>query len=399
VSRIRRVVSKTLLILVFALLAGVWTTGSGSKAFAASSLGVLPAMVKPAWGLTPVAVFGDDQRREVPEELAHLAGKIGMLYELQTQTLCTAFCVAPNTIATAAHCLFQPRDGRLPNLSAITFRLDYNGLLLTSGIEGRRTGYPNHNISVGITEFTTEPPLSAPQDWALVKLERPICRFGVLAAIALSTTDLIEAARRRLIFQLSYHWDYERWQLAYSSRCAIERSFNGLEWHEIKRHFTDPESLVLHNCDTGAASSGSPILMDTSAGPVVVGLNVGTFSPTRLVLHKGSVVRRLKEDVVANTAVNATAFAGIIPSLAEGEMVQSSAEILEMQHYLRIAGLYAGALDGVFGRATRAAIQTYERLSHGLSTGLPSRAVLARLQREFAEQDTVQSAVEDRHEP
>ncbi len=383
----RRALLKLLRVLVAALPIAGMIGGAVPGAHAGAALRATSVMPEPASVVSLAAVFGEDQRRDVPDNLAYLAGRIGMLYELQAQTLCTAFCVAPNTIATAAHCLFQPREGRMPDLSAITFRLDHKGLLLSSGIEGRRSGSAKHNISVGTTEFSTEPPLSAPQDWALAKLEHPICRFGVIPVIGLSTADLIEAARRRLIFQLSYHWDYKHWRLAYSSRCTIDRSFNGLDWRDIGQHFTDAESLVLHDCDTGWASSGSPILMDTSAGPVAVAVNVGTYTPTRLVLLQGSVVRRLRTDVVANTAVNAITFAGIVQSLAQGVMVQSPAEISEMQRHLKAQGLYSGEVDGVFGRATRAAIRAHEKLSHAPLTGLPSRALLSQLRRAHADPD------------
>ena len=58
--------------------------------YLAGSLGVQLAVSPP---LTPVAVFGEDNRVELPDKYGVLEGKIGMLYEQSTQTLCTAFCV------------------------------------------------------------------------------------------------------------------------------------------------------------------------------------------------------------------------------------------------------------------------------------------------------------------
>ncbi len=339
----------------------------------AASLSV--AMASQAWA----AVFGEDTRGPVPGEYAHLAGRIGMVYEPDTQTLCSAFCVAPNVVATAAHCLFQPRSGRLPNLHDMSFRLDYRDLSLSSGLEGRLDGAPKHSVAVGTTYFGKEPPLSAPKDWALAKLDRSICKFGVLKIAPRPTEELVTASQQERIFQLSFHWDYAHWELAYSGRCRIGRSFKGIEWPYIRQHFSSAEDLLLHDCDTGGASSGSPLLMDTADGPVVVGLNVGTYTRTRLLLSQGDVVRRQKPDIIANTAVNARAFADVVAPLAVQPMIASAAEVIDLQKELQARNLYTGPIDGIFGRGTRSAIRAYENLRGDTLTGLPSRLLLMNL--------------------
>ncbi len=330
---------------------------------------------------TPVmaAVFGEDSRRDVPSAYAALAGRIGMIYEPGTQTLCSAFCVAPDVVATASHCLFQPRNGRLPNLFDMSFRLDYRDMSLSSGIAGRSAGTPKHRIAVGTTRFGKEPPLSAAKDWALAKLQRPVCKFGRMKVSPQPTKDLIEASRQRRIFQLSYHWDYSHWRLAYSQPCRIGWSFKGIEWRYIRQHFSGAEDLLLHDCDTGGASSGSPILMETEDGPVVVGLNVGTYTRTRLLLSQGNVVRRQEPDIIANTAVNAQAFAHVVEPLDSRTMITSEQEVIDLQKELQARNLYTGPIDGIFGRGTRSAIRAYESLRGDTLTGLPSRHLLTTL--------------------
>ncbi|RIA54972.1 protease YdgD [Dichotomicrobium thermohalophilum] len=341
--------------------------------------GVLAAGVMLSVGNAAAAVFGEDTRRDVPQSYAHMAGQIGMIYEPDTQTLCSAFCVAPNVVATASHCLFQPRKGRLPNLFDMSFRLEYRDLSLSSGIAGRMAGTPKHSVAVGTTRFGKEPPLSAPKDWALAKLERPICKFGTMNVSPRATDELIEASRERRIFQLSYHWDYTHWKLAYSDRCKIRRSFKGIEWRYIRQHFSGADDLLLHDCDTGGASSGSPILMDTTDGPVVVGLNVGTYTRTRLLLSQGDVVRRQKPDIIANTAVNVRAFAPVIGPLATRTMISTEREVIDLQKELQARNLYTGPIDGIFGRGTRSAIRAYESLRGETMTGLPTRLLLTTL--------------------
>jgi len=355
-------------------------TVRGAKAAARYGAGALVFAAPMVFGLNAsAAVFGEDNRQDVPAAYADLASMIGMIYEPDTQTLCSAFCVAPNVVATASHCLFQPRKGKLPNLFDMTFRLEHKDLSLSSGISGRGTGAPKHGVAVGTTRFGKEPPLSAPKDWALAKLERPICKFGTLKVAPRPTDDLLRVSGERRIFQLSYHWDYTHWRLAYSGRCDIRRSFKGIQWRYIRQHFSGAEDLLLHDCDTGGASSGSPILMDTAQGPVVVGLNVGTYTRTRLLLSQGDVVRRQKPDIIANTAVNAQAFAPVIGPLSSRAMISSEQEVVDLQKELQARNLYTGSIDGIFGRGTRSAIRAYESLRGETMTGLPTRLLLTTL--------------------
>lgn len=353
--------------------------GSVSAAYAATRYpaGELPA-AKP--GVTPVAIFGSDDRRDLPDTMSPLEGRIGMLYEQSTQTLCTAFCVEKDVIATAAHCLFQAKNGRLPDLGEVTFRLSYGGTQLNAGIFGRRTPFTKHYIAVGTTAFNNEPPLSAPRDWALVKLERAICRFGTIPIVTQPVPELIKKSDENKIFQVAYHWDYKHWQLAYSTPCRIQRDYDQIRWRFIRQHFIDHEQLLLHTCDTGGASSGSPILLDSGepSAPVAVAINVGTYTRTRILLKKGEVVKRLSPDIIANTGVNGTAFHHVIPELASSEMIASHEDMVRLQSELTIRGLYSGTLDGELGRATRAAIVAFESSVGALPTGLPTVALLRR---------------------
>lgn len=328
----------------------------------------------------PVAIFGSDDRRLLPDNLSALEGKIGMLYEQSTQTLCTAFCVGKSVIATAAHCLFQPKNNRLPNLEDVTFRLNYGTTTQTAGILGRRTPFTKNYIAVGTTTFNNEPPLSAPRDWALVKLERPVCSFGFLKVDPRPVPELIKASEENKIFQVAYHWDFEHWKLAYSMPCRIQRDYEQIKWRFIRQHFIDYDQLLLHNCDTGGASSGSPLLLmsDIPSAPVAVAINVGTYTRTRLLMRKGQVAKKLDPDIIANTGVNGTAFNHIIAQMENAEIINTKEEMVKVQTELRVRGFYSGTLDGTLGRETRAAIVQFEESSGTQPTGLPTQALLRR---------------------
>ncbi len=336
---------------------------------------VYPLDPAPRTNVQSVAIFGEDDRQELPEKYSGLEGKIGMIYEPVSQTLCTAFCVAPDVVATAAHCLFQTKAAKLPAISSLSFRLDYGKVSTSSGLAGSRKGVEKNFVAVGTTKFNQEPPLSAPLDWALARLERPICSFGVLDVQPKSVTELAQATAEKKIFQVAYHWDYQHWKLAYSGACAVSRSFS-LQWRAIQQHFSDSQDLVLHDCDTGGASSGSPILMDTPQGPVAVAINVGTYTRTRLFMRQGHVVKRMKPDVIANTGVNARAFKHIIDELKSAQILETPAEVQQLQVELKARALYKGNIDGELGRGTRNAIRQFEIMSGLAVTGLPTRKIL-----------------------
>lgn len=359
-------------------LIGAFFALSASGAAAAGNLFPQSLSTKMGDRLQPVAVFGEDDRQDLPEELGALEGKIGMLYEDSTQTLCTAFCVDKNIVATAAHCLFQPKNGNYPDLDNVQFRLNYGTIQQQAGIYARKTPFTKHSIAVGTTAFNNEPPLSAPRDWALVKLEKPVCSFGALKVEPRSVEDLIKESGKGRIFQVAYHWDYKHWQLAYSRPCGIEKDYDQIKWKFIKKHFIDSQQLLLHKCDTGGASSGSPILYkdELTKLPSVVAINVGTYTRTRILLRKGQVVKKLDPDIIANTGVNVQAFERVINSLRSADLINSYEDMISLQQELKVRGLYNGDIDGRLGRGTRSAIVDFEQLVGLDPTGLPSYSLL-----------------------
>jgi hypothetical protein len=371
---------KTGLVLLSVAALAVSGTAAQASPDAARSAGL--TRLTPGALVKPAAVFGADERREVPERYSALEGRIGMLYEPVTQTLCTGFCVAPGVVATAAHCLFQAKKGRLPDLGALSFRIDYGKISLSTGIAGARTGVASHYVAAGTTRFRQAPPLSAPEDWALARLERPVCRFGFLDVEPHTPSELIRAAKDGRIFQVAYHWDWRHWQLAYGGPCVISRNFNRIRWRFIKQHFANPQDLILHDCDTGGASSGSPLLMDTPRGVVAIGVNVGTYTRARILLRYGRVVKRLKPDVIANTGVVGSAFADVIPSLDRAQIIEPREDIMRMQQALHDRGMLSSAVDGEYGKATRKAIRRFEKVNNMPVTGLPTAALLNRLMEE-----------------
>ena len=343
------------------------------KLAAKSDRGAMPALRH------PVAVFGEDERGPLPARLRPVQEKMGLLFNRRSRTVCTAFCVARDTIATAGHCLYRTAGERPPQLADFWFARNFDAVRDHARIAGHGTGGAAQHVVSGSSRLSIRPPIDASKDWALVRLARPVCARGFLPVRAMGGDDIIAAAREGRVFQISYHYDYTPWKLAYSHACAVRKSFDTADWSIIAQDFSDTGALLLHTCDTGGASSGSPLLIETPTGPEVIGINVGTYEQSKVFMQNGKVTKRLKADNVANTAVSATAFAARLDAFREAAILASPAQLRELQQLLTERQLFAGPVDGTYGAALRAAIEAYETAQGLPVTGLATQALLKRL--------------------
>ncbi len=346
--------------------------------------------------LVPVAVFGKDQRRRLPKPYKKLDQQIGLLHNRATNTLCTAFCVAPDMIATASHCLFGNKKRRRLHLSSFLFKLKTGQKNRSSyaRLAGSRSKQTRQYIITGTSKLNRRPPIGAAKDWAIVRLQRDACKNGWLKTVSLSHERLQRAARDRKLFQVAYHMDFQNWKIAYSRACSVNRTYGGLSWRKIRKHFASPKSLILHQCDTGEASSGSPLLMDSHAGPVVVGINVGTYQQREVVLRNGKVIRRSKYRTIANTAVSSAAFIRKISLLQRADIIEKRDDMKALQSGLKDRKFYNGAVDGIYGARTERAIKSFERATNRPVTGLATLSLLADLARTGSEPVSIDTSAD-----
>lgn len=350
-------------------------------------LGLLSAEIAAAAGLPrgdgaaatslvqPVAVFGRDDRTTLPQRLAGVASRIGVLFNNPARTVCSAFCVAPGVIATAAHCVSvsSPQGARL-RAADFFFARAYDRERDYARIEGFAFGSAAQHIYTGDFRLHVRPPIDAARDWALVRLERPVCDGGLPVRPASSDNILAMAAAGRL-FSVSYHRDLPSWRPTYAGPCHAARDFDASKWEAIAPDFESPDEIILHTCDTGGASSGSPILAETPEGPVVVAINVGTYVQSRLITQ-GKVAARQQTDTIANTAVNARVFADQIARFETAEMLRAGNPVRQLQEHLAALGYYSGRADGDYGPVLKGAIVAYERARGRPVTGLATMPLL-----------------------
>jgi protease YdgD len=350
-------------------------------AASAAAASVWTPKIKPSMQVlvTPIAVFGTDDRVPLPTSRQALGQSVGLLYEAASHTICSAFCVGDATIATAGHCIFRTQGEPSLKTSGFTFRLPSARTATSSRIAGVQQGTGAQFVAASSSRLSVYPPIDAAHDWALIRLEAPICARRALPVSRRPAEELVKLSAQDRVYQVGYHRDFGNWQLALGTPCAIRRGFAAADWKTISRDFTDAEHVILHTCDTGGASSGSPLLIDGPAGPEVIGINVGTYVQSRVLTQNGEVVHRYKADSVANTGVSAEAFMPQLLAFTRADILPTRAKLRELQILLAAEGHYAGQHDGTYGPELRAGIERFERAEGRPETGLATRGLLARL--------------------
>ncbi len=330
---------------------------------------------------TPVAVFGADDRVTLPAKYTREQNAIGLLIDMRTRSVCTAFCVSEAMIATAGHCLFKTAGERKPRLTDFWFARNYDQVRDLTRIAGHDTGSAAQNVLAGSMALKVSPPIDASSDWALVRLARPACT-SVLDLAPMTQEAAIRESRAGRVFQIAYHRDFTLWRQAYSRPCEVERAFPGVKSLTIAADFKAPDAILLHTCDTGGASSGSPVLVEpegreNGGRPKVIGINIGTYVQSRnSVDARGSTP---KPEAIANTAVSVASFIDRLASFKASTIINSAAGIRDLQDRLKALGHYDGALDGSYGSGLQRAIEAYEIANTLPVSGAATQALNERL--------------------
>lgn len=256
----------------------------------------------------PVAVFGTDDREALPQPRAMLAGKIGML-ALGEATFCTAFCVGTDTIATASHCLLGTEQTPGPDLERVVFKMGQHEATPAKLAGESRSSIRSH-LKSGTPLLRVTPPIAAVRDWAVVRLAKPVCRSGGLPLSKLSRDGIEREAKAGNVYQVAMHRDVAPDALVIAGACLITTSFPQAGAEAIAQDFLDPQSVLMHTCDTGPGSSGSPLLIDGPNGPEVIGINVGTYVLARASASTSSAdgAPARASEAIANTAIESERF-------------------------------------------------------------------------------------------
>jgi hypothetical protein len=317
-------------------------------------------------------VLGSDDRKALSEQpLDRLLGTtIGQLSNSKTRALCTAFCVRSDVIATAAHCLFGPNA----NVSESEFEL--NGS--STKIAGHAT--PVAHVISGTMSFALSPPINATSDWALAKLANPVCTAGGLALSTATPSDLVTVTKDQPLFQAGFHTDTDDAdRMMISTPCRVPEKFVRVSRSVIDQDFAGAEALILHTCDTGSGSSGSPMMIMGAHGVEVVGVNVGTYVRERPSIARKILPTRYRRDTIANTGVSVTRFAERLRELDHLDVIEQPKTLRELQTLLTDEGWFSGPRDSRWSVELRTAIERFERIEGRPIRGIPDTATLGLL--------------------
>ncbi|MGH1418230.1 MAG: peptidoglycan-binding protein [Hyphomicrobiaceae bacterium] len=331
-----------------------------------------------------VAVFGKDSRRILPKSRRDLSGKVGLLYDRSARSVCSAFCVAPNIVATAAHCLSATQRRRNHRLNNFTFQLGLKNNKNSTRIAGARHGLAALNVTTGTDHLRLRPPIDAARDWAFIRLERNICRHGHFKLSRRPIRKILKLAAKKKVYQPAFHRDFGNWKLALDVACPVSRSFPGTSWKTVKRDFQTADKLILHKCDTAGASSGSPLVVDGPDGPEAVAINVGTYLRAKMIMQNGRVMKKMDSKTIANTAVHAAPLRLKLQNFIKTPPLTRKSQVRELQQHLKSAGFYRGSIDGLYGPRMRFAIEALQRRMVLPVTGLASTRLLTLMRQQNA---------------
>lgn len=323
------------------------------------------------------AVFEQDQRHVLTGANLKLSAYIGTLRmarpgAVQSPPMCTAFCVAPDMIATASHCLFGTTDIKGPDLSELVFATASRPGDV-SPIAGSANGTESQNIVSGTTRLNVTPPIDAANDWAVARLAMPVCHSGGLTLHEGKIGD-------QTLYQIAMHRDLPDTELRKDGPCAVGRNYPESSGELITRDFENPSAILFHRCDTGPGSSGSPMLVDGNGGPEVAAINVGTYVIAHAVVQARADDSANVSVPIANTAVAARQFAAAIAILSGRSIVSTADDVRRLEALLNRRGLLQASPNGHFTLQTARALAAYEMQTGRSPSGLPTREILRALE-------------------
>lgn len=209
-----------------------------------------------AVGQTP-GIIGSDSRVVIAAEDRrwHAVGRLNR----ETGGFCTAVLIGPMEALTAAHCLWDQLRRRWVDPESLHFVPGY-----------RRGTYLGHarvaryRLAEGITIDDQGHPESLLDDWAVLELTLDLAAGAGIEPMALAEENDRPALAGRAIASGGYSRDRPHLPVKVEPCRALGVIENG--------------RLLLHDCDSRAGSSGSPIVVEEAGRLVVVGIQSAVVS-------------------------------------------------------------------------------------------------------------------------
>ena len=227
----------------------------GATALLAALLGIAAAPAEASG--QPVGIIASDNRVviEADDRRWHAVGRLNR----ETGGFCTAVLIGPKEALTAAHCLWDQARRRWVEPEVLHFVPGYRrGTYLG---HARVTGY---RLAEGIAIDPKGHPESLLDDWAVLELTLDLKAGAGIEPMALAAA----AARPSLAGQPIASGGYSRDRPHLPVKVQPCRALGVIE----------SGRLLLHDCDSSAGSSGSPIVVEQAGRLVVVGIQSAVVS-------------------------------------------------------------------------------------------------------------------------
>jgi protease YdgD len=207
-------------------------------------------------GDSPSGIKGIDNRVVADSAVApwNAIGRIST----STGSYCTGVLIAPDRVATAAHCLWREKTLRWLPVYEISFLAGYR-----DGKYQERAAIASYFLPNGIVDQQKRG-LRKTGDWAILKLRKPINAKIKPIPLADFTQAFWKKTRRKgmSLIQAGYSYDQSEF-LTQHAGCSITL-------------FYRDDALMHHNCDATRGDSGSPIMIKRRGKYRLVGLHVAT---------------------------------------------------------------------------------------------------------------------------
>ena len=171
---------------------------------------------------------------------------------------CTGVLIAPDRVATAAHCLWREKTLRWLPVYKISFLAGYR-----DGKYQERAAIASYFLPNGVVD-QQKCRLRKTGDWAVLKLRKPMSPKIKPIPLADFTQAFWKKTRRKGISLIQAGYSYDKSEfLTQHDGCSITL-------------FYRDDALMHHNCDATRGDSGSPIMVKRRGKYRLVGLHVAT---------------------------------------------------------------------------------------------------------------------------
>ncbi|ATA23880.1 serine protease [Brenneria goodwinii] len=237
-----------------------------------------------------ILFFNHDDRDPVPDATQWPWQAIGQL-ETASGNLCTATLISPHLALTAGHCVLVPPDGNADRLVALRFLATDNGWQYeTKDIETLVNKTLSQKLEADGDGWIV-PPAAASWDYALIRLKQTPPGIEPLPLWQGGRRELMRslAQNKQQVTQAGYPEDHQN-TLYRHQNCLITG------WIQ--------QTVLSHQCDTLPGDSGSPLMLHTASGWIIVGI-------------QSSAPAASDRDVADNQAVSVIAIRQTLETLAK----------------------------------------------------------------------------------